>query len=814
MPLILAAFITGIFFLQQQADLPPLWSLATLLLIACIAAVYAYRVRTLRPRMALSSAMLCAFFIGFTYAAVFAHVQCADALDWNDEGRDVRISGVISSLPSPLERGTRFEFDVEKVESPNVHVPARLSLSWYEANVTVLPAERWSFTVRLRRPHGAFNPGGFDVELWMLERGVRATGYVRGQAQKLPTRFFPWGPHIERIRYDLRQALQQQLGERRYAGVLIALVLGDQRAISASDWALFNQTGIAHLVSISGLHITMVAGLMAAFGRALWRRSRRALKWAPAQSAAASIAVMAALAYCLLAGWGVPAQRTFFMLSVVALALMARRGLRAPSTLALAGTVVCVLDPWAVIAPGFWLSFGAVAAIMWALSGRVRSDVSKPSWRERLLDAGRVQLAVTVALIPLTIALFAQLSLVSPLANAVAIPLVSLVVTPLALLGAALLSLPAPLAALAAPVLTLAHEVFAALAQVLQFMVQWPAASLPWPAPPTWVLLCALLGVAWMLAPRGWPVRWVGALWWLPLALWPPARPATDELWVTALDVGQGTAVLVQTQTASMLFDTGPRYTPQTNAGSRIIAPYLRRQGIHALDLMVVSHLDSDHSGGAAALMKEVRVERLLTSIDPTHALIQGAQHTEPCVAEQHGALGAARWRVLHPQAEDYKRRLDTNSMSCVVMLEFGTQRVLLTGDITAAQEARILARLQEGELSNTTLLMAAHHGSHTSSSPAWAQAVQPRWVAYTMGYRNRYGHPHAAVVQRFAEIGARAVRTDESGATTWRLNAKGDVDVQRSRVEQSRYWHNRPLSRLVVDEEEVDEEEGGVGEF
>ncbi len=804
--LILAAFVAGAFLLQQQSALPSSWALAAAVVVALLSAACALRWRLTQPRASTAMGVIAALLLGFSHAAWMAQMHLADELAWGDEGRDVRVTGVISSLPSPAERSVRFEFDVEQVHTPDVHVPERIALSWYGRDVMVMPAERWSFTVRLRRPHGSFNPGGFDSELWMLERGLRATGYVRGQAVRVDAKVGQLGPRIDRLRHELRLAMQQTLGADRYAGVLIALVLGDQRAISAQDWALFNQTGISHLVSISGLHITMIAGLAAWGVSTLWRRSRRALAWAPAQSAAAMAAVLAALGYCLLAGWGVPAQRTFFMLTVVAVALMARRALRPTTVLAAAAAGVCLLDPWAVVAAGFWLSFGAVAAIMWAMNGRVRVSAAAPSWRERLLDATRVQLAVTVALIPLTIALFAQLSLVSPLANAVAIPVVSLVVTPLALVGAALVMLPEPLSSLAAPLLALAHQLFAWLAQALQALVQLPAVSVPWPAPPAWALGCALLGVAWLLAPRGWPVRWVGAVWLLPLAVWPPLRPAADELWVTALDVGQGSAVLVQTHQAALLFDTGPRYTPQTDAGSRIIAPYLRRRGISGLDLMVVSHLDSDHSGGAASVMKEITVDRLLTSIDASSPVIQGAKKTERCVAGQSGALGEATWRMLHPTSENTTQHLDTNSLSCVMMITWGQQRVLLTGDVPSKQEAHILAREDADALRSTTLLIAAHHGSHTSSSPAWIAATQPQWVAYTVGYRNRYGHPHAPVVQRFAAAGTQAVRTDQAGATTWRLSADGRVAVERSRMEQGRYWHNRVPAVESVDEEAQDE--------
>jgi competence protein ComEC len=794
MPFILAAFVGGVFLLQQQALLPSWPAIGAVLGTGTGLLALAWVLAQRRAPWTLYCAIAGAALLGFGHAAGIAALRLADELAWHDEGRDVRVTGVIASLPAQLERGVRFEFAVEGVDTPGIHVPPRVALSWYGREVRVVPAERWTFTVRLRRPHGSFNPGLFDLEVWMLERGLRATGYVRGDPVRTAEQVNDIGPLIDRVRYRLREALQQRLKEQRYGGVLVALVLGDQRAIGADDWALFNQSGIAHLVSISGLHITMIAGLAAWLASALWRRSRRALALAPAQTVAAVAAVLCALAYCLLAGWGVPAQRTFLMLAVVALALLARRTTRTATTLTLAAAAVCALDPWAVIAPGFWLSFGAVAAILWVMSGRTAGrTAASTGWRHKVLDAARAQLAVTVALVPLTMALFAQISLVSPLANAVAIPVVSLLVTPLALLAAAFVMLPEPLAAVAVPLLAFAHSLFAALAEALRALVQLPAAALPWPAPPAWALVSALLGVAWLLAPRGWPARWVGVLWLLPVAAWPPPRPLANELWVTAFDVGQGTAVLVETSGAALLYDTGPRYTPQSDAGQRIIAPVLRRRGIGRLELMVVSHLDSDHSGGAASVMKEIRVGRLLSSVEAGSVVIAGAARTERCEAGQYGDLGPARWRMLHPAAADYGQRRSTNAMSCVMQIEMNDQRILLTGDLPAEQEHELLAR--DSDL-RAVLITAPHHGSRHSSSEQFLAATRPQWVVYTAGYRNRFGHPHPDVVQRYDRAGAQAARTDEDGAVTWRFAGSGEVSVHRARLVQARYWHNRPLGK------------------
>jgi competence protein ComEC len=805
--LALAAFVAGAWLLQQQADLPSPGGLAAVslgVLVAAVLATWLMRRTTAWVRWVARGLVLAAgLAVGFGYAAGRAELRLGDELAAGDEGRDVIVVGVIDSLPAQLERGQRFEFAVERVETPGVHVPARIALSWFGASAGVVPAERWRFTVRLRRPHGNFNPGGFDLEAWMLERNLRAGGYVReGRAneaspapERLARRVLGPGANIDRARHRLRDLLQHRLGDQRYAGVLVALVLGDQRAIGEADWQLFNATGISHLVSISGLHITMIAGLVAGLVGALWRRSARLLHVAPVQTAAAVAGMLAALMYCLLAGWGVPAQRTFFMLSMVALALLARAAMAPAVTLALAAAVVTLIDPWASAAPGFWLSFGAVAAILLALRGH-RAPAS--GWRARLLQAGRVQAAVTIALVPLTIALFQQVSIVSPLANVVAIPVVSLVVTPLALLGGLFVLLPAPLDSFAVPCLAIGHVLFEALAQALHWAAGLGWVALALPAPPPWALGFALAGVLWLLMPRGWPLRWLGLVWLLPLFVWPPQRPAANELWVTALDVGQGAAVLIETRTRTILYDTGPRYTAQADAGGRVVLPYLRWRGIGRLDVLVVSHLDSDHSGGAASVLRGLPGTPVFTSIDPAHPMFAEAGAVQRCTDQSQVGLasGPLDARFLHPTAADYDERRSTNAMSCVLLLSFGEHRLLLTGDVPARQEAELLARDSPGPV---TLLAAPHHGSRNSSSVALIAATQPRWVLFQAGYRNRFGHPDPAVVAAYRAAGAQVGRSDHHGALQWRLRANGDpvATVSAGRQQLRRYWHNQPAERL-----------------
>ncbi len=822
LPAALGAFVAGVFLLQQQADLPARMLLAAAAAAAAAVVLGALALRARlerdaeRRRFAGAVLLLASFAAGFAYAGWRAHERLDVALAPADEGRDVELVGTVAGLPATLERGLRFEFEVERVVTPGIAVPQRLSLLWYGADAALAPGERWAFTARLRRPHGTFNPGGFDLEGWLFERNLRAGGYLR--EPPTPRRLDPmvWSPSsaIDRARAELRARLQASVGDRRFGGVLVALVIGEQRAIAEADWILFNRTGISHLVSISGLHITMISGLAALAVGGLWRRSPRTLALAPAQNAAAAAAVAAALGYCLLAGWGVPAQRTFFMLATVAAAAWLRLGTQPLAVLSLAAFVVCLLDPWAVIAPGFWLSFGAVAAILFAVAGR--PGAREPGWRARLREAGRVQVAVTLALLPLTAALFQQVSLVSIVANAAAIPLVSLVVTPLALVAGLFVALPDPLAWIASPCLALAHALLVALHGLLSWLATPSWASVPLAAPPGWTLALALAGVAWLLAPPGWPLRFVGAAWLLPMLVWPAARPAADELWVTALDVGQGTAVLVESRTHTLLYDTGPRYSGTADAGGRIVLPYLRWRGIERLDLLVVSHLDSDHSGGAASILRGATVAAVLSSIDPAHPALAGAPAVQRCEAGQRIDLGAMRVEVLRPLAADYARpRLATNVASCVLRIESGGRRLLLTGDLPAREEAELAAR--EGDLTSGWLSV-PHHGSRGSSSETLLDAARPAWASAQVGYRNRYGHPDARVVARYLERGVHLVRSDESGMAQWRFRRDGAVDLHRWRATAHRYWNDRPGAGVSIEEASVDhgpvaDPEGVLGE-
>jgi competence protein ComEC len=776
-------FALGVCVLQQQPSLPGPGAIALLCALASLGAVgFVRRI----PRPIAGGASFAAFAaLGFAWAAAFAHWRLADRLDPEFEGRDVVVTGVVASLPQPFERGVRFDFDVE---SPESRVPRHVSLSSYggfaadnaEGALPVRPGERWRFVVRLRRPHGAVNPHGFDYEAWLLERGIRATGYVRmpgrrgdGAAPERLDALVPQLPYlIDRLREAARQKILDALPEHPYAGVLIALAIGDQRAIDTGQWRLFARTGVSHLMSISGLHVTMVAGLFAALVSFCWRKSEALALALPAQKAAALAGFVGALAYCLVSGFAVPAQRTLYMVGVVAAALWLGRASSASRVLAAALLAVLLLDPWAVLSPGFWLSFAAVAVIFHVSTGHT----TRPHW---LAQWGRVQWAVTVGLAPLMLVLFQQVSLVSPLANAVAIPLVSLVVTPLALLGAAL-PFDWPLA--------LAHALLEALMAMLVWLAELPSALWQQHAPVPWTVPLALLGVAWMLLPRGFPARWLGAVLALPLFAVLPAAPAAGELWITVLDVGQGLAVLARTEKHALLYDAGPAFSAFADSGSRIILPYLRGEGIARLDAFVVSHDDRDHSGGAASVLEGMPVAALRSSLPAGHALVAALESSELCTAGSRWEWDGVAFEFLHPVAESASGNgARGNNRSCVLRIEAPGGRVLLTGDIERAAERELLRR-SPGLLAADALLV-PHHGSATSSSPEFVRQVAPRYAVFTVGYRNRFGHPRDEILGRYRDAGSTLLRTDTGGAVEIRFS-QGASRVELQRARAHRYWH------------------------
>jgi len=771
----------------------------------------------------------CGMLAGFLWAAWFATCYLADELPRHLEGEDLVVIGTVDSLPYRHAQGQRFNFAIEQATrngQPVTGLPHRVALSWYGAeHDAAMPAtdvaqaiepqanaqqaqvqsgERWQLLLRLQRPHGTANLGGFDYEAWLLEQDLRATGTVRtdAAAQAANRRLDPfvWGFRnvIERLRAGMRDRILAALPEKKYAGVIVALVVGDERGVGQSDWKVFNRTGIGHLIAISGLHITLIAGMFARLIYALWSRSfftRAELPLLlPAHQAAALAGVGIGFVYVLLAGFGVPAQRTLYMLCVVAVAMWMGRIASVSHIAAIALGVVLLLDPWAVLAPGFWLSFGCVALILFATVGRGRAQrapralpVDPGNRRQRLwawcMLEGRTQLTLTLGLVPLTVLLFGDISVISPVANAIAIPLISFVVTPLALAGSIL---PAPIST---GLLLCAHACIELLAQVLTWLSNLPLAVWSAPVPPLWIFSCAMAGTLWLLAPRGLPLRALGLAGWLPLLLNSATHPPEGQMWVTAFDVGQGMAVLIETPQHRLVYDTGPAYAPESDGGNRVILPYLHARGIYRLDGVIVSHNDNDHSGGALSIFNALPVDWVASSLAYDSRIVAAAPHHVRCVAGQKWEWDGVRFEMLQPAAASYEStKYKPNAHSCTVKISVGQEAILLAGDIEATQEDELVNGMPEKLKS--TVLLAPHHGSGTSSTLPFLQAVQPRVAIFQVGYRNRFHHPKPEVYARYGALGITRLRTDDAGAISLALGPTLSFGAYRQM--QRHYWSDR----------------------
>lgn len=791
------ALTVGVLALQSQPLLPALpwpWLLGA-------AGLGLWLNRRLQGSSRSLLGCLLASVIGFAWAGWQAEARLAERLDPALEGLDLQVIGVVATLPQNNERGQRFEFWLEHrltveggqrqtIPARQAGLPSRILLSHYRWGGAVAggdaaqPAlhfragERWQLPLRLKQPHGNATPGSFDYEAWLFERGLRATATLRpGTAERL-AEFVPQLRYrLERWRENLRQQLQQQLPAADYpgAGILVALAMGDQHAISPAEWQVFSRTGTTHLMSISGLHVTMLAALCAGLVAALWRRWPALARCWPAQQAGLLAAAVAGLAYALLAGFAIPAQRTAIMLLVACLAGLLQRQPAPSRVLALALLAVLLYDPWAVRAPGFWLSFGAVAALFWI----AQAPAAGGGWRPAVSAWGRVQWAATLASLPVLLLVFQQLSLVSPLANALAIPLVSWAIAPLALAAALLGSLPGG-EALAAALLQLAHLLLAGLLHFLAWCARaplWQAPAPPWP-----VALLAALGVAVALLPRGLPGRSLGLCLLLPALYWPAPRPPSGSVRVDFLDVGQGLAVVVRTARHNLVYDPGPLYGPAADAGERVLLPFLRFSGVDRVHRLVLSHRDSDHAGGMAALLAALPVASQRSSFagDPA----------ELCRAGERWQWDGVDFAFLHPPAAAYTvdraKPAKSNHLSCVLRISAGGRHLLLTGDIEAPDEARLLAEAP-GELLADVLLV-PHHGAKTSSTPAFITAVAPLHAVFTVGYRNRFGHPRPEILARYTAHGTQTWRSDRDGTISVELGASG-ARLSAWREQRRAYW-------------------------
>ncbi len=754
-------FVTGICLLHICSELPAGQYYLLLLLVFPL-----LRWPAMRP-----PAMLV---IGFFWAAWRAELALLPQLDSGIEAQTVLVEGTVLDMPTHSASGIlRQQMSVDRIKDASgwQDFGGKVRLGWYNNSLQPGPGERWQLAVRLKRPHGFANPGGFDYERWLFQQRIRATGYVREDARN--RRLSEGHPAlVTAIRNRLQLTMQQLQADKPTMAMIRALTIGDRSAISPADWNILRNTGTSHLMAISGLHISLAAGLLFWLVRGLWAHTGRFAETIPARKIAASTAVAGALLYAMLAGFGIPARRAVVMVTVVMLAVVFNRRSGLVPALCLAAVVTLLIDPLSVLSAGWWLSFWAVVLIAYLAAGRHGQQGPGSRW---------VYMHVLLALgmLPILLVFFQSASLLAPLANVIAVPWVGMLVVPLALLGSLVTFLHAATGEL---LLVVAASLLEPLWSWLDWLAAAPFSTWQQHQPLVWTLLPGGPGLLLLLAPRGVPGRWLGLLLLLPVFIIQPDRPGPGEVRMTLLDVGQGLATVVQTQHHTLVYDAGPRFSEAFDTGSAVVIPFLRSQGIRRIDTLVVSHGDNDHIGGVESLMSAYETGRVISSVP-------GKIHraaTEHCLRGQHWEWDGVNFNMLHPGAAS---ALSGNNNSCVLKIGVrGGRGVLLTGDIENEAEDALMR--EQGEALGSDVLVVPHHGSNTSSSPGFLTQVEPAVALFPAGYLNRYRFPKPAVMDRYVSRGVDWYQTGLAGAITVDLGGvSAEPEIRRYREQQRRYW-------------------------
>lgn len=760
------SFVAGAALLQWQRSLPDpylLW-LIPLLLIAFL--------RFTRARMP------CALLLGFLWAAFDAHLGVRSALPPELYARDVTIRGTISSLPERHDRRVAFEFAVDELEYRQKLFPSPglIKLNWYIDSEALQAGDRWRLTVRLKPPHGFMNPAGFDYEGWLFHQGIRAHGYVREDLQNRRLGEGAVRFRLHNVRQHIRSVIERQLQQGKTADLIKALVIGDRSGVGAADWESFRFTGTNHLIAISGLHITIIGGVAYYLVSAFWRRIPWLALRLAAPKAAALGALWAGAGYAALAGFSIPTQRALIMLSVVTAGIILQAQYKSSRSLGLALLMVVLLDPAAVLSPGFWLSFMAVAVICIAVSYRTGQRRILYSW------VG-MQWFIGLGLAPALLIWQQQVPLAAPLVNMLAVPLFSLLIIPLALSGT-LVSLIWPIVGYIP--LVAADWLLDIFRTMLALIAQFP---LHVSAPPTlsfveWTFV--VVGIILLLLPRGVPGRVPGLILLLPLVLHAPAStPRPGEFQFTLLDVGQGMAAVVQTQGHTLVYDAGPAYSQDFDAGSDILVPFLLRRGITRVERLILSNGDNDHQGGVAGLIGKIRVDGVLSG----EAWRVTETTASACTMGMSWIWDGVKFSILHPGPGESWRG---NNASCVLQVENAAGSVLITGDIESAAEQRLVDCCR-GAL-KASVITIPHHASATSSTEQFVRTVDPEFALASTGFLNRYGFPRAHIVERWEAQGARVLDTALSGAIAFVFSpVHGIVGPNNHRFRARRYWTHLP---------------------
>ena len=711
---------------------------------------------------------------GFLWALLNAHLLLHHELLPRDEGKSLYAEGMVISLPETNAQSVRFNFRIDRLTHKGQPVesnPGRVRLSWYKGHQPLQPGETWRLRIRLKRPHGYMNPGGFDYESWLFQNRLRATGYVVDDQNN--TRLHEAARlNPDFLRFVIRNKIREVFPTNTLAGFIPALAIGDRSGLSDAQWQVLTATGTNHLIAISGLHIGLVAGLVYLLMLPVWGSLRLFMPAPvgniPAIRLAAAGAMFAALVYALLAGFSLPTQRALVMVWVYFGMKLCDRTIVSFDVLGIALFAVLIIDPFAPMSASFWLSFCAVAVILYGIGYRVQPRL------HRLQEWGRVQYVVSMGLLPALALYYQQIPIFSLFANLFAVPWVSFIVIPLVLGGCMLLFIQVDL------LLELALASLHVFWWTLNLFTAWEFQLLPVVRPGLMTMIVISAGILILLLPRGITSRWLGLIWLAPLFFPCKPGPSFGEVSMTVLDVGQGLAVVVSTQKHNLLYDAGPAYPSGFNTGAAVVLPFLRSSGINTLDLVVQSHGDNDHIGGLKGLVGDIPISRVISSVPD----LIPHQQVRDCLDGQSWYWDGVYFQVLHPADA---MNLSANDRSCVVRISAHNLTLLLSGDIEGGAERSLVQRHGAGLRSD--VLVVPHHGSKTSSTRNFIRAVSPDIAIFPVGYRNRFNLPNQDIISRYREYGTRLLSTAEGGAIRIRASQSGP-EVTTHREKQRRFWH------------------------
>ena len=755
--------LAGAYSLQFCSELPgPAWLGA--LAIASLTAVLVRRFR-----------LVGAFLSGFLVLAVASQSVIDDRLNPDFAGDSIRIDARVTDFPK--NNGASLSFQVSPVGHDDL--PRRIRLSWFDAPTQPFLGETWQFELRLRRPRGFSNPGGFDYEGWLFRQGIGATGYVVNGSKNFRRDDRPVD-RVSQLRQRFVARVREHLPEDAAAAVLMAVGVGGRHFITREQWQRYAATGVSHLMAISGLHIGLAAGGVFFLS---WIVLALVCRRSNIRDRAALIAAIAAFAYAELSGFAVPAQRALLMTVIFVFAGLIRRQVSAARLLAICAVVILLCDPLAVLAPGFKLSFAAVAILFWHLRvTQVPQFVIDNRLIGTIVNAGRrltsTQSALLFGLFPLTALLFDRVAVVAPIVNLLALPVFYFVTVPACLLG---LIMDGPLQPAGNIALDVAHWSIGVVLWLVRHAADLPFASF-YIARPQGLYVVVFLSVSfWSLLPPGWPGRQLALVAALATILYRPQPPPQACIDLHVLDVGQGLALVLQTHTRTAVFDAGPSFRGGADTGRLVLVPFLRSKGIDALDMLIVSHADQDHAGGVRSLTEELEVARLL-----------GGESLDDIDMPQQHCQARKRWRwdgidfaIVHPSELG---RWKGNNASCVLEVRIANHTVILTGDIESPVET-LLAR--NGAISQADIVLIPHHGSRTSSSDLFVSTVRPKVAIVSAGFENRWGFPKEDIVSAWSNAGAEVLNTATSGAISYRICERGGMRrLGLHRLEARKYWN------------------------